>query len=641
MGSDDCLATAAATPPELRRRPLAPARECGVDPIEHLFLHGEPADLPAYFSTIQAGVPYQLGSTVRLPDPSYADADGLLIPQDAVPRPIDYAGVYLIVDDYFDMSALGREAEFWRNYYVQGTRASFGVSTLVSKLAMVASLWNHEDQQAPMIAAFRESLVGEESKRRLDGALTRSPDRRTFLARQPLLGAFREIFLHAPNDASSQIEPMIAGIVLAHAVAAGFGGRSTGESDEEIAGMPAEFAVDLICNFAFNATDDLWSQMDRCLRLWRDFGQAGTDRMGGDHPRDILAAATGLEIEDTIALAFALFAHEGQRQRSDFAPPDFTSDMGEATKAAFLTYVSATPDELQTELSGFRSDWDFLAFQNHPVVRLPEGLVVIDRIFLMDRVTTGLYWVVHDHLKLQSDARRQLWTQAWGDMVEEMAESELRSHALPILGGGQTFYTEHDLASAYPGHKTSDVVLDFGDRLVAIEIVSGQLSTGTRVDGKLASFMSDMEKIAFKKLRQLHDTTECLLADAQSLTGSDGRYRVAPIIVAGGGFPNSPITRVVIDQYCEEQGLFVHPMVAAPVIIDLGELEMLEGLQEQGHLLLDLIEGWQGSTLSAVSLKNWLLRTFGLGHNFRRTRMKGHMDQFFAEMIERLRLRTP
>jgi hypothetical protein len=77
-------------------------------------------------------------------------------------------------------------------------------------------------------------------------------------------------------------------------------------------------------------------------------------------------------------------------------------------------------------------------------------LLVLDGPFLFDRFTSGLYWLVHDHLKAQDELSRQHWTQAWGDMVEAMAIEDLRPHAPIDLTGGNTFFDEHDVEAAYP-----------------------------------------------------------------------------------------------------------------------------------------------------------------------------------------------
>jgi hypothetical protein len=283
-----------------------------------------------------------------------------------------------------------------------------------------------------------------------------------------------------------------------------------------------------------------------------------------------------------------------------------------------------------------RSDWDFLALQGKPVIRVPGGLIIADVPFLMERVSGGLYWAVHDFTKARSDLSRQKWTQAWGKMVEEMVKDCLRPHAPVVLGGAPTFFTEEDLKAVYGNGKRADVVIDYGDSIVALEIVSGRLSVPTRVDGNSEAFFNDMEKLAFKKLRQLDETTKNLSDAPVRLTGVEVEAIVHPVVVAAGGFPVSPITRFLIAEYCETNGLFKHARVTQPVIIDIGEVEMLEGLVEhQGASLPQVLAGWQQSGIAGVSLRNYILKHHGWNHELRPSRVRPYVDGFIEDMIHR------
>lgn len=509
-------------------------------------------------------------------------------------------------------------------------------------LAAASALWNVDGNEEHVVESFKSGLHPV-SQARIVNALTRKPDTRVLIARQPILAAFRYVILNPSAIDEPAANPIFAGIVLSHAVAADLISPEVEADEDVIAGMPASFAIDLFCNLAFNSADDLFAQLDRYLRLWREYGSATSKHFGGILPETALLEATGLEVEDAVALAFGLLAWHSNLDRPDrFLAPDFNSDMDASKIDSFLELVAATPDELRAKLADQRSQWDFLAFQERPVVRLEEGLVVVDTTFLMDRVTSGLFYAVHDWAKAQSEELRRGWTQAWGDMVERLVEDSLTPHALPLLGGAAASYTEEHLEAAYPGHRVCDVVLDLGRKIAAVEVVSGRMTLATRVDGDQDAFMADMEKIVFKKLRQLDDSANCLLADPAALLGTTERRSVRPIVVAGGGFPNSPVTQAIINDYCVEHGLFHHAMIDDPVVLDVGEVEMLEGLHESGRSMMDLIDDWQASPLRAVSMRNWLMREVGSGfQQFRPARMKPQMDAFFAEMMDRLQLRPP
>ena len=80
-----------------------------------------------------------------------------------------------------------------------------------------------------------------------------------------------------------------------------------------------------------------------------------------------------------------------------------------------------------------------------------------------------------------------------------MVEDDLLALAPVVLGTESAYYTEEDLRFAYPGHKTSDVVIDSGDVLVAVEIGSGRPSVETVRAGDPAALRRDLERLASKE----------------------------------------------------------------------------------------------------------------------------------------------
>src|SRR5262249_51983324 len=142
----------------------------------------------------------------------------------------------------------------------------------------------------------------------------------------------------------------------------------------------------------------------------------------------------------------------------------------------FLELVAATPEQFSEDFRGRASRFDFLPFQRRPILRMPQGLLLLDEEYMWERITQGHYWDVHDHEKASGETERNRWPQAYGEMMEMMVEDLLERLAPPLLGGeGSTFYTEEDFATAYPG-KRCDAAIDFGLDLALFEVVSGQLS---------------------------------------------------------------------------------------------------------------------------------------------------------------------
>ncbi len=75
-------------------------------------------------------------------------------------------------------------------------------------------------------------------------------------------------------------------------------------------------------------------------------------------------------------------------------------------------------------------------------------------------------------------------------------------------------------------------------------------------------------------------------------------------------------------------------------IIDLGDLESLEGLAQQGHSILEILSGWKHSDIAELSLRNYLLENFPWNpKHYRPSRMQPRVKAAQAEIAALLRIR--
>jgi hypothetical protein len=191
--------------------------------------------------------------------------------------------------------------------------------------------------------------------------------------------------------------------LLCHVLAAMSDRREADPSSDNLGGLREDLALEMVRNQVFYKSEDLSSSLDRVTRLWRDYGPGAAHHLGGREPADILKVASGIEVEDFLALGLALVAF-----MNDWTPDnvsmtlaeDFAADIDDGVKSAFLRLVALDRDGFATEFADTEAaDWDFLAFQSHPVLRMDGGLIVIDENSLVQRFSSGLYWIVHDYLK--------------------------------------------------------------------------------------------------------------------------------------------------------------------------------------------------------------------------------------------------
>ena len=305
--------------------------------------------------------------------------------------------------------------------------------------------------------------------------------------------------------------------------------------------------------------------------------------------------------------------------------------------------VTGTPEEFKEALVATdKSQWDLLAFESKPVLRFDQGLLVLDESLLWERITSGLYWFVFDHLKRTKGYREaERWTRAWGDVVEATVSDMLQTCALTTLDGASLIWTEDDVQAAYgKGKPATDFVLDRGDHLVMFEVVSGQLTTNTRVNLTRSGFDADLEKLVMSKVVQLDGTARSLLADEESLTGvsSSTPRLVLPVVVAAMGFPYIEPVVKHIRQLLNEKGLLQDARIEQLCIIDLRELEVLEGAAEAGRDPVTLLLSWQEQTREhPVSFWNWVTVHQSLAGS-RPKRMRDQGKGIFNEVRDRLHL---
>lgn len=631
-----------------------------VDPVSQLLrasTGGYPDGLDLQgLGQLEQGVPYLEGTTARLPAPQFVvTGEGLAIPTEAISTPMDYMAVYVTLNEYLGDAAPfepgGRSnADLFSDHLI----ASVEKHELVLQLCMLTAIAGKATATDSLLKQYLP-LLKEEARTRLITWLDAKRSHQ-FLARQPILAALLRTVARTPSSpAPFKLPPLLIATMLTHTVGVDLNwGDAMGDEGEKFGGFPENVAVDLISNQTFYDSDDIVSVIDRNHRLWRDYEAVTSELLDGFAPNDLLRAACGLDVEDFFAYGFALIAlpMAWEPGKPFGIYDDFGGDTNTVKKRKFIGIVSRTVEELTQRMAEEpqQADWDFFALKETPVVLFPDTapplstVVPTDIPLLLEKITTGLYWIVHDDQKAsRGELARQRWTQAWGAAVEAMIEDDLRPLAPTLLGeGGQTFFTEEDLRKAYPGIPNADVVIDYGSHFAVVEIVSGRLHSETIKGRSPVQLRSDMEKIVYKKVRQLNNSVEALRADPSPLLGADApQRRIQPILVAGGGFPLSPITSAAISEYCEENSMFIQAGILPFALLTVDEVEMLEGLAENAMAdPCDLIARWKQSSLANMSFRNWLLERYGRSMLiYRPSRMKPRFDSMTQTIVERLDLR--
>jgi hypothetical protein len=192
--------------------------------------------------------------------------------------------------------------------------------------------------------------------------------------------------------------------------------------------------------------------------LWREF-EARLTRYKPRRPlRELLREACGLELEDILTIAFALFAKLGEAEVGAFSRLDLGAlGLPRPAVEKFLNRFSASRSELSAVLSGQDGEWALRPLEDKPLLRVgPTTVVVTDPVLLKRRFTHALYWLVHDHERDRvGDEARRAWTQVYSELVELYAEDLLQRLAPVLLGGGNAFSRKSRLGSSEAALKTA------------------------------------------------------------------------------------------------------------------------------------------------------------------------------------------
>jgi len=450
---------------------------------------------------------------------------------------------------------------------------------------------------------------------------------RWFLARQPALRAMRMVLAGpAPAQEPDQrvaallagIDPETAAMMLVHVAADALRGQQP-DGEARFGGTSESLAIELACNQIFNEPHDVGGMVSRTWALWNrhaaDLQRAKLDKP----PLDLLKDATELELAQVLALGFACWAmttHD--RVNGPVRINPFTLvKLPRETVERFLALFATTPEELASDLAACKLPWQMLPLQTRPLLRIGDEVVVLDEPFLLEAVTTGLYWRVSDHVRQSDSDAWRPWSVAYAEMVEALAEELIKALAPTLLDGSSAFFTEEDIKAAFATRKGTppniDAGVDFGMGVTLFEIVNKHMSLQAR-SGEMEAFKTDVDQAVITKAGQLDGTVALLRRDPQPPASplKEPADTVFPIVVCGNHFPVNPVTRNYVEECLQGKGILQAPGIKPLAVIDLDELESCVSLAKAGVLLPQLLADWLADvSYSKGSLTLYLWARYG------------------------------
>jgi hypothetical protein len=455
---------------------------------------------------------------------------------------------------------------------------------------------------------------------------------RRFLARQPVLRAMRLVLTApAPQGEPDQriaalltsADHLMAAVTLVHLTADTLS-QPRPEGAARFGGTTESLAIEIICNQIFNEPHDAGGMVSRTWALWTRHG-AGLQRQKlAKSPLELLNEATDLELAELLAMGFACWAMtQADRVDGPIRINPFTLvKLPRETVERFLALFSSSLEGLASSLHASALPWQMLPLQTRPLLRVgDEEVVVLDEPFLLEAITTGLYWRVSDFVRSGDPKAWKPWSVAYAEMVEALGEELVEALAPKLVDGSSTFFTEESIKAAFKTKRVTppniDAGVDFGDSVVLFEIVNKPMSLEAR-SGNLTAFKDDVDQAVLIKAEQL-DGTAALLRRTPQPPGSPLKKpatKVFPIVVCATHFPFNPLTRNYVEACLRAKGILQDAGIQPLAVIDLDELESCASLAKTVRPP-ELLARWLASPYAKGSLTLFLWATYG-GHQLGR-----------------------
>jgi hypothetical protein len=350
------------------------------------------------------------------------------------------------------------------------------------------------------------------------------------------------------------------------------------------------------------------------------------------HPKVVDLSAefhdiVGVRLRDFVAVGIALYAHV--RLRGPSLPPDLFDhldqlDVDPASTARIVSLISAPVAALRGWAcdEGLPQPWKFDHLERFPLLDCGDHFLVLRPGLLLQRFFGWLpIFDIEASLGRGRAAQRRLdrikgcLGQVSEAYARETLETQVRRH-------GWRLYDEDQLRAVLQpsrvrrtgrgglASRTCDLTVDDGHRWALFEVTSSHLTRQSVAGTSAQRLHDDLEKLV-GKVEQLDDTITNLRRRETDLTGSPAdpaRRSYHPVLVLTEGFPVNPVTLTMLRQRAEQAG-FLRGADTRPLeVVEVTELEILEGAGLGELTLLDALAAKSRARLFRASLRDFLLR---------------------------------
>ena len=250
-----------------------------------------------------------------------------------------------------------------------------------------------------------------------------------------------------------------------------------------------------------------------------------------------------------------------------------------------LPHVCISIDALRDEarLDCFKND--FRLWRRYPLVKVGENQICcVDIGFLLDKLQTGVFWILREHLKNDSKGKG-VFEKLWGDVFTNYAASIIKRG----INAETSFIEKCMLGPKYiqkSEAECTDIAVCGEDTLILLECKSSVLAASAKFSGNFEGFYDGIASNAIKGIKQLTDAIQSLVtineAERCKVEGINisSMKKIYPVLVLFdhtfssldiNRFLNSEFQRIV-----KQKALVKHMEIMSLTVLTIEDLELLE-----------------------------------------------------------------
>ena len=310
-----------------------------------------------------------------------------------------------------------------------------------------------------------------------------------------------------------------------------------------------------------------------------------------------------------------------------------------------LPHVCISIDKLREEAKFDCFKNDFRLWRRYPLVKVDENQVFcVDMGFLLDKLQTGIFWILREHLKNDSKPKG-VFEKLWGDVFTDYAASIIERGV-----NAQTSSVEKCILGPKYIQKTeaecTDIAVYGEDTLILLECKSSVLAASAKFSGNFGEFHDGIAPNAIKGIKQLADAIQSLGTTNKTERRKVDRInilstkKIYPALVLFdrifssldiNRFLNSEFQRIV-----KQNALVEHLEIMPLTVLTIEDLELLEPYLSDTPFYAHL-DKWvaqfaqSGSLLGFSAYLYSLIREMQRKHSF----MDQEFDRIGTNMMEK------